>query len=54
MLKWALIFFLISLAAGVVGFTGVAIGAAAVAKALFYIAVTLFMVFLVVGLTAVR
>lgn len=32
MLKWALIFFIISLIAGVFGFTGIASGAAAVVK----------------------
>lgn len=49
MLHWALIFFIISLIAGVFGFTGVASGAAAVAKILFYIAVALFLLFLVLG-----
>jgi uncharacterized membrane protein YtjA (UPF0391 family) len=54
MLKWALIFFIISLVAGVFGFTGIATGAAAVAKILFYIAVALFVLFLVLGLMAVK
>ncbi|HSJ81956.1 MAG TPA: DUF1328 family protein [Thiobacillus sp.] len=54
MLKWALIFFIISLVAGVFGFTGVATGAAAVAKILFYIAVALFLLFLVLGLIALK
>ncbi len=52
MLKWALLFFLISLVAGVLGFTGIASGAAAIAKTLFFVAVVLFLVFLVIGLTA--
>ena len=37
MLKWALIFFLISLVAGFFGFTGVAAGAATLAKVLFFL-----------------
>jgi uncharacterized membrane protein YtjA (UPF0391 family) len=54
MLKWALVFFIVSLVAGVFGFTGIAAGAAAVAKVLFYVAVILFLVFLVLGLAAMR
>lgn len=54
MLKWALIFFIISLMAGVFGFTGIASGAAAMAKILFYIAVALFLLFLVLGLIALK
>jgi uncharacterized membrane protein YtjA (UPF0391 family) len=54
MLKWALIFFLISLVAGVFGFTGIAAGAAAIAKVLFFIFVVLFVVFLVLGLTIAK
>ena len=37
MLKWAIIFAVISLVAGVFGFTGVAAGAAGIAKVLFFI-----------------
>ena len=54
MLKWALIFFIISLIAGVFGFTGIASGTAAVAKILFYIAAAVFLVFLVLGLIALN
>lgn len=54
MLKWALIFFLISIVAGLMGFTGIAIGAAEIAKVLFFICVTLFLVFLVIGLFAAQ
>jgi uncharacterized membrane protein YtjA (UPF0391 family) len=35
MLKWALIFFIISIVAGALGFTGIARGAAGIAKILF-------------------
>jgi uncharacterized membrane protein YtjA (UPF0391 family) len=54
MLRWALIFFLVSLVAGIFGFTGVAAGAAAVAKILFGVAMTLFLIFLIAGLAAER
>jgi uncharacterized membrane protein YtjA (UPF0391 family) len=54
MLKWALIFFIISIIAGVFGFTGIAAGAAAIAKVLFWIAVILFVLFLVLGLTVYK
>jgi uncharacterized membrane protein YtjA (UPF0391 family) len=37
MLKWALFFAVISLVAGIFGFTGIALGAAAIAKVLFFI-----------------
>jgi len=50
MLRWALIFFLVSVVAGAMGFTGIAVGAAAAARVLFFLAVTLFAVFLIAGL----
>lgn len=37
MLKWALVFFVISLVAGVLGFTGIAAGAAGAGKMLFFV-----------------
>ena len=49
MLKWALIFFIISLVAGFFGFTGVASGARTVAKVLFFIAVVIFLIVLIFG-----
>ena len=52
MLKWALIFFLISLVAGFFGFTNVAVGARTIAKILFFIAIAIFVVLLVLALTA--
>lgn len=54
MLKWALVFFVISLVAALFGFGGIASGAAAIAKILFYIAIALFVVFLVIGLLAAK
>ena len=50
MLRWALIFFLISIVAGAMGFTGIAVGAAAAARVLFFLAISLFAVFLIAGL----
>ena len=52
MLKWALIFFVISIIAGVLGFSGIAAGAATISKWLFFIALAIFAVFLILGLIA--
>ncbi len=49
MIKWALIFFVISLVAGFFGFSGVASGAKSISKALFYIALVIFLIVLVFG-----
>jgi uncharacterized membrane protein YtjA (UPF0391 family) len=49
MLKWALIFFIISVVAGLFGFTGLAAGARGIAKILFFIALTIFLIVLVFG-----
>lgn len=49
MLKWAIIFFLISVVAGVLGFTGVASGARSIAKVLFFIALAVFVIVLIFG-----
>lgn len=52
MLYWALIFFLVSIVAGIFGFTGIAAGARTIAKVLFFIAVAIMLIFLVLGLMA--
>ncbi len=49
-LKWAAIFFIISMIAALFGFTGIAAGAAEIAKILFYLALIIFVVLLVAGL----
>ncbi|MCB1957657.1 MAG: DUF1328 domain-containing protein [Rhodocyclaceae bacterium] len=54
MLKWAFIFLLVSIVAGIFGFTGIAAGAAVIAKFLFFAALVLFLIFLVLGLTIYR
>jgi uncharacterized membrane protein YtjA (UPF0391 family) len=51
MLKWALIFLVISLIAGALGFTGIARGAATIAKILFGLFLVLFLLFLILALT---
>ena len=51
MLKWALIFLLISVVAGMFGFTGIAAGSAAIAKILFFFAISLFVIFLIAAFT---
>lgn len=52
MLKWALIFFLISIVAGFFGFTNIAAGAQTISKWLFFIAIAVLVVFLVLALIA--
>jgi uncharacterized membrane protein YtjA (UPF0391 family) len=52
MLKWALIFFIISIIAGAFGFTGISAGTAFIAKFLFFAALAIFVVFLVLALLA--
>ena len=49
MLKWALIFAVVALIAGALGFTGMAGAAAGIAKLLFFVAVIGFVLFLVLG-----
>lgn len=49
MLKWAILFFVISLIAGFFGFSGVASGTKSIAKVLFFIALAIFLVVLVFG-----
>jgi uncharacterized membrane protein YtjA (UPF0391 family) len=44
MLRWALTFFVVALIAAVLGFTGVALAAAGIAKILFYLFLILFLV----------
>ena len=47
MLGWAVTFFIVALIAGVLGFTGVAVAAAGIAKILFFIFLVLFLLSLV-------
>lgn len=52
MVKWALIFLVISLVAGALGFTGVARGAATIAKILFGVFLAIFIVLLLLAFLA--
>jgi uncharacterized membrane protein YtjA (UPF0391 family) len=54
MLRWALIFLVIGLVAGVLGFTGIAGTSFAIAKLLFFVFMVIFAVLLIGGLTFAR
>ncbi|HEY8512482.1 MAG TPA: DUF1328 family protein [Cyclobacteriaceae bacterium] len=54
MLRWALIFFVVAIIASLFGFGGIAEGAAAIAKVLFYIFLALFLLTLILGLSIFR
>jgi uncharacterized membrane protein YtjA (UPF0391 family) len=50
MLRWAVIFLIVAIVAGIFGFAGIMVAAAGIAKLLFYIFLILFAVSLVAGL----
>ena len=50
MLYYAVVFFIIALVAGLLGFGGIAAGASGIAQVLFFIFIVLFLVSLVAGL----
>ncbi|OQW37226.1 MAG: hypothetical protein A4E19_13735 [Nitrospira sp. SG-bin1] len=50
LLKWALIFFVVALIAAAFGFTGIAAGAASIAKILFYLFLGIFLILLIAGI----
>ena len=50
LLKWALIFFVIALIAAGLGFSGIAAGAAGIAKLLFYLFLGIFIALLIAGI----
>ncbi len=52
MLRWAAIFFVISIIAALLGFSGIAEGSAEIAKILFFIFLAVCLVFLVLGVVA--
>ena len=54
MLRWALIFFVVSIVAAFFGFGGIASAAAGIAKVLFFVFVALFVITLIAGLAAGR
>lgn len=50
MLRWALIFLVVAIIAGALGFTGVSVAAAGIAKVLFWVFIGLFLCLIVAGL----
>jgi uncharacterized membrane protein YtjA (UPF0391 family) len=50
MLYWAAVFFIIAIIAAVLGFTGIALAAAGIARILFFIFLVVFIVTLIAGL----
>ena len=54
MLRWALLFAIVATVAGLLGFTGIAAGAAVIAKTIFYIFLGLVVVFIILGVTVAR
>ena len=54
MLRWALIFLVVALVAGLLGFTNVAGTSMAIAQTLFYVFIVIFVVMLVISLITGR
>jgi uncharacterized membrane protein YtjA (UPF0391 family) len=54
MLSWAIAFLVIALIAAVLGFGGIAVAAAGIAKIIFYVAIVLFLISLVAGMVRGR
>ena len=54
MLRWAILFLVIGLVAGVLGFGGIAGASFAIAKLLFFVFIAIFAVLLILGLTVAR
>jgi uncharacterized membrane protein YtjA (UPF0391 family) len=53
-LKWAVVFFIISMVAAAFGFTGIAEGATEIAQILFYIFIAIFLSLLIAGIVLAR
>lgn len=49
MIKLAIFFFIVSVVAGLLGFTGIAAGASTIAKVLFFVAIAIFLIVLIFG-----
>jgi uncharacterized membrane protein YtjA (UPF0391 family) len=52
MLRWALGFLVVAIVAGILGFAGIMVAAAGIAKLLFYLFLVLFLVSLITGLVS--
>jgi uncharacterized membrane protein YtjA (UPF0391 family) len=54
LLKWALIFLVVSLVAALFGFTGISEASSDIARVLFYIFLVIFLILLILGVTIFR
>ena len=54
MIKWAIIFAVIALIAGALGFTGAAGAAMGIAKLLFWVGIAIAVVLLIIGMTVAK
>ena len=54
LLKWAAVFFVVSVIAGLFGFTGLAAGSAAIAQVFFYLFLGVFLILLTAGLIVAK
>jgi uncharacterized membrane protein YtjA (UPF0391 family) len=54
MIRWAVIFLIIGLVAGLLGFTGIAGAAVGIAKILFFVAIAIFLIMVVLGYTVLK
>jgi uncharacterized membrane protein YtjA (UPF0391 family) len=52
MLRWALLFLIVAIVAGIFGFAGVMVAAAGIAKLLFYVFLVLFVVSLALSVVS--
>ena len=51
MLRWSFIFLVVAIIAGILGFTNIAAGAAEIAKVLFFIFISIWLIVLILGVT---
>ena len=54
MIKWAIIFAIIAVVAGLLGFSGIASGAASITKVLFGLAVVIFLVLIALAIFGIN
>jgi uncharacterized membrane protein YtjA (UPF0391 family) len=52
MLRWALLFLVVAIVAGIFGFAGVMVAAAGIAKLLFYVFIVLFVISLAMSVVS--
>ena len=51
MLKWSFIFLIVAIVAGILGFTNIEAGAASIAKILFFIFISVWVLMIILGVT---